>query len=70
MGEQNNYASAGPHNIIINKKTTVGHHTFNMTTEENPSDDPKVKTPADREEPIVQVNQDEQQDVPEPNLAV
>ena len=53
MGEQNNYASAGPHNIIINKKTTVGHHTFNMTTEENPSDDPKVKTPADREEPIV-----------------
>ena len=70
MSEQNNHESVGPHNIIINKKTTVGHHTFNMTTEENPSDDPKVKTPADREEPTVEANKNEQQDGPEPNPAV
>ena len=40
-----------------------------MTTEENPSDDPKVKTPADREEPAVEANKNEQPDGPEPNPA-
>ena len=50
MSEQNNYEAAGPRNIIINKNTAVGHHTFNSASEENKTNDGKTKTPTDKEE--------------------
>ena len=40
---------AASQNIIINNGATVGHHTFNMTTEENIAEGRRTKSPTNDE---------------------